>query len=210
MKRRNWFASTKPIARRCISRSMDGRRPRSKATRLLVALLVHQRHVRHSEFGDGVRAGFCLMGACQDCWVWTEEGERLRACTDRDPRRVAHRDPATGGDLAQSSVIVVGAGPAGVRCAETLVAAGLTPIVVDESRRDGGQIYRRQPEGFRRGYAALYGTAAVKAEALHRKFDALRAQIDYRPETLAWNVADGHLHRGAGRAAPRRCATTRW
>jgi hypothetical protein len=21
------------------------------------------------------------MGACQDCWVWTEAGERLRACS---------------------------------------------------------------------------------------------------------------------------------
>jgi NADH dehydrogenase/NADH:ubiquinone oxidoreductase subunit G len=37
--------------------------------------------VRQSEFGDETRAGFCLMGACQDCWVWTETGERLRACT---------------------------------------------------------------------------------------------------------------------------------
>jgi predicted molibdopterin-dependent oxidoreductase YjgC len=37
--------------------------------------------VRDSEFGDGPRAGFCLMGACQDCWVWTPEGQRLRACS---------------------------------------------------------------------------------------------------------------------------------
>ena len=48
---------------------------------LLVALLIHGRRVRDSEFGDGPRAGFCLMGACQDCWVWTESGERLRACS---------------------------------------------------------------------------------------------------------------------------------
>lgn len=48
---------------------------------LLVALLSHVRHVRESEFGDGKRSGFCLMGACQDCWVWTDSGERLRACT---------------------------------------------------------------------------------------------------------------------------------
>ena len=34
---------------------------------LLVALLMHGRRVRTSEFGDGTRAGFCLMGACQDC-----------------------------------------------------------------------------------------------------------------------------------------------
>src|SRR5438477_8828038 len=96
--------------------------------------------------------------------------------------------------MAQRGVIVVGAGPAGVRCAETLAAAGLTPTVIDEGRRDGGQIYRRQPDGFRRGYAALYGSEAAKAQALHRKFDALRAHIDYRPETLAWNVADSHVH----------------
>ena len=48
---------------------------------LLVALLTHGRRVRDSEFGDGPRAGFCLMGACQECWVWTAEGERLRACS---------------------------------------------------------------------------------------------------------------------------------
>ena len=48
---------------------------------LMVAMLNNVRHLRVSEFGDGKRAGFCLMGACQDCWVWTADGERLRACT---------------------------------------------------------------------------------------------------------------------------------
>lgn len=48
---------------------------------LMVAVLNNVRHLRVSEFGDGKRAGFCLMGACQDCWVWTADGERLRACT---------------------------------------------------------------------------------------------------------------------------------
>ncbi|HSW04662.1 (2Fe-2S)-binding protein [Aquabacterium sp.] len=48
---------------------------------LLVALMLHGRRVRDSEFGDGPRAGFCLMGACQDCWVWREDGQRLRACS---------------------------------------------------------------------------------------------------------------------------------
>jgi predicted molibdopterin-dependent oxidoreductase YjgC len=37
-------------------------------------------HVRISEFGDGGRAGFCWMGACQDCWVLVE-GRVARACT---------------------------------------------------------------------------------------------------------------------------------
>jgi predicted molibdopterin-dependent oxidoreductase YjgC len=48
---------------------------------LMVALLNNVRTLRESEFGDGRRAGFCLMGACQDCWVWTAHGTRLRACT---------------------------------------------------------------------------------------------------------------------------------
>jgi predicted molibdopterin-dependent oxidoreductase YjgC len=48
---------------------------------LMVAVLNNVSQLRESEFGDGQRAGFCLMGACQDCWVWTADGERLRACT---------------------------------------------------------------------------------------------------------------------------------
>ena len=48
---------------------------------VLVALLTQGRRVRDSEFGDGPRAGFCLMGACQDCWVDSESGERYRACS---------------------------------------------------------------------------------------------------------------------------------
>ncbi|MRV71723.1 NAD(P)-binding protein [Duganella sp. FT92W] len=96
--------------------------------------------------------------------------------------------------MAQPRVIIIGAGPAGVRCAQTLVAAGLRPTVVDENRRDGGQIYRRQPDNFTRPYAKLYGTEAASAQSLHESFDALRARVDYLPETLAWNIADGHLH----------------
>ncbi|WFR97824.1 2Fe-2S iron-sulfur cluster-binding protein [Rhizobium tumorigenes] len=30
-----------------------------------------------------LRLGFCLMGACQDCWLWHSDGRRLRACTSR-------------------------------------------------------------------------------------------------------------------------------
>lgn len=61
---------------------IDGHRVEALAgDTLMVALLNNTRHLRESEFGDGKRAGFCLMGACQDCWVWTADGERLRACT---------------------------------------------------------------------------------------------------------------------------------
>ncbi|TWC17543.1 MULTISPECIES: (2Fe-2S)-binding protein [unclassified Pseudomonas] len=49
---------------------------------LMVAMLTHVSVLRQSEFDPGRRAGFCLMGACQDCWVWTRSGERLRACSN--------------------------------------------------------------------------------------------------------------------------------
>ncbi|KEZ74642.1 MULTISPECIES: (2Fe-2S)-binding protein [Pseudomonas] len=49
---------------------------------LMVALLTRKATLRQSEFDPGRRAGFCLMGACQDCWVWTRSGERLRACSN--------------------------------------------------------------------------------------------------------------------------------
>ncbi|AEI77075.1 hypothetical protein CNE_1c17350 [Cupriavidus necator N-1] len=75
---------------------------------LLVALLLNGRRVRDSEFGDGPRAGFCMMGACQDCWVWTPAGERLRACSTPAEagmevltRPPAHHWPATP-DLQES------------------------------------------------------------------------------------------------------------
>lgn len=93
-----------------------------------------------------------------------------------------------------ASVIVVGAGPAGIRAAETLVAAGLRPVVIDEGQWSGGQIYRRQPTNFTRRHEALYGADADKARALHDGFDALRARIDYRPDTLAWTLRDDTLH----------------
>jgi predicted molibdopterin-dependent oxidoreductase YjgC len=48
---------------------------------LLTAILLHRAYVRRFEFGDADRAGFCLMAACQDCWVSLADGRRTRACT---------------------------------------------------------------------------------------------------------------------------------
>ncbi len=48
---------------------------------VLTAMLGTTGFLRQSEFGPERRAGFCLMGACQDCWVWQEEGPRIRACS---------------------------------------------------------------------------------------------------------------------------------
>ena len=48
---------------------------------VLVAVLTARNALRRHEFSGEPRAGFCLMGACQDCWVWLADGARVRACT---------------------------------------------------------------------------------------------------------------------------------
>ncbi|WP_334173819.1 (2Fe-2S)-binding protein [Pseudoxanthobacter sp.] len=47
---------------------------------VLSALLAHGGFLRVSEFLHRPRAGFCLMGACNDCVVWTADGSKLVAC----------------------------------------------------------------------------------------------------------------------------------
>ena len=96
-------------------------------------------------------------------------------------------------------IAIIGAGPAGIRAAETLVAHGVFPVLLDEAARAGGQIYRRQPANFKRSPTRLYGFEAHKATALHQTADALRGQLDYRPDTLVWNAEAGlldTLHQG--------------
>ena len=48
---------------------------------VLTAVLTSSSQLRLNEFSGAPRAGFCLMGACQDCWMQTAAGERLRACS---------------------------------------------------------------------------------------------------------------------------------
>ncbi|WP_426391137.1 FAD-dependent oxidoreductase [Variovorax sp. R-27] len=89
---------------------------------------------------------------------------------------------------------IVGAGPAGVRAAQTLVAHGLRAVVIDEASRAGGQIYRRPPASLsQRTARTLYGFESKRADAVHAAFDALRGSIDHHPDSLVWNAQDHKL-----------------
>jgi len=105
--------------------------------------------------------------------------------------------------------VIIGAGPAGIRAAQALVAAGLRPLVLDESLRAGGQIYRQPPAapGYTRTPATLYGFEHRKATRLHRLMAQLAPSIDYEPGSLVWNLADGVLdvmRDGSSRQVPYR------
>ncbi len=88
------------------------------------------------------------------------------------------------------AIVIVGAGPAGVRAAEVLARHRLRPILIDEAPKSGGQIYRQPPDAFHRPAKERYGFEATKATALHGALDRLRGKLDYRPSTLAWNIWD--------------------
>ncbi|PTM38573.1 NAD(P)/FAD-dependent oxidoreductase [Bosea sp. 124] len=93
--------------------------------------------------------------------------------------------------IGRAQPLVVGAGPAGIRAAQALVAAGLRPLVVDEAPSCGGQIYRQRLVPDERSARALYGSEAGKAQALHRDFAGLAGRIDYWPQALLWNLREG-------------------
>jgi predicted molibdopterin-dependent oxidoreductase YjgC len=68
--------------RRPISFTLDGIETEAlEGDTVLTAILTARQHLRIAEFTEAPRAGFCLMGACQDCWVATADGRSLRACT---------------------------------------------------------------------------------------------------------------------------------
>ena len=76
------FVRVAEKGRRTFEIVIDGKRAlAAEGDTLMVALLTSQEALRDSEFGDGRRAGFCVMGACQDCWVWLADHSRVRACT---------------------------------------------------------------------------------------------------------------------------------
>lgn len=92
------FVRVAETDRRPITLLIDGRSVQAlEGDTVLVAMLSAIAHVRTSEFGDDHRAGFCLMGACQDCWVWSGAGDRLRACstTVADGMTVSTTPPQT-------------------------------------------------------------------------------------------------------------------
>ncbi|RUU00349.1 NAD(P)/FAD-dependent oxidoreductase [Mesorhizobium sp. USDA-HM6] len=93
-------------------------------------------------------------------------------------------------------IVIVGAGPAGIRAAATLVDAGLHPVVIDEGYRAGGDRSARPPAGFVRTPEQLYGSEAAKANALHELFDRLAeaGRLTHRALSSVIAVHEGRLH----------------
>ena len=71
-----------PDTRRAVPFTLDGRACTGReGDNVLTAVLATTTQLREHETSGRPHAGFCAMGACQDCWMDTATGERLRACT---------------------------------------------------------------------------------------------------------------------------------
>ncbi|HVO02178.1 MAG TPA: FAD/NAD(P)-binding oxidoreductase [Candidatus Cybelea sp.] len=94
-----------------------------------------------------------------------------------------------------AGIVIVGAGPAGIRAAERLIDHGRAPILIDEAPRIGGRIYQQPPAdaGSRRDAEALYSTEAAKARDLVTTFERIKARLDYRPGTTVFEISDNRL-----------------
>jgi predicted molibdopterin-dependent oxidoreductase YjgC len=87
--RASWEFAVAGLFQRLVERTgadvpftIDGEPALAKEGDLLItAILLHRQNLRRFEFGAGARAGFCMMAACQDCWVLLADGRRVRACS---------------------------------------------------------------------------------------------------------------------------------
>jgi NADPH-dependent 2,4-dienoyl-CoA reductase/sulfur reductase-like enzyme len=100
---------------------------------------------------------------------------------------------ASGRRRIVTAVAVVGAGPAGVAAAATLISHGVRPVLIDQATRPGGQVYRRPAGEIGLDMARLLGVDYAKFRQFHDEADRIAGAVDYRPETLAWAVHDNAL-----------------
>lgn len=89
-----------------------------------------------------------------------------------------------------ATIVIVGAGPAGMSAAIAAVDGGCEVILVDEAGAPGGQIYR-QPQAPLRVPKVGTEQEVARKEALLREFERVRGRIQYRPHTTAHSLYAG-------------------
>lgn len=97
-------------------------------------------------------------------------------------------------------LVVIGAGPAGMRAASSASATGVDVVVLDERAAPGGQVYRNVATPAV-GNAALLGEDYARGAALVTAFRG--AGIDYRPDTFVWEITPERRVRVSGGSGAR-------
>lgn len=99
-----------------------------------------------------------------------------------------------------SSIVIIGAGPAGMAASAVLAAHGIRPVLIDEAEGPGGQIWRKPTAPVPPAFDRILGRAGARAHhAAHAAFAAVSASVDHRPRHLAWTVQNGEVFVVEGR-----------
>ncbi len=94
----------------------------------------------------------------------------------------------------QRSIVVVGAGPAGLAAATEAATRGAHVTLLDEAARPGGQIYRQAHSALGDSEYAEAGERARKHDILAR-FQSVASRVDYRPDANVYALfGNGELH----------------
>jgi len=144
------------------------------------------------------------MGVCYGCLVTVNGQPNIRACVtpvaagqqivlqdglgrfDPDASR-----PSPGRLVQQeASIVVIGAGPAGLSAALTAADQGAKVLVIDENPLPGGQIYRQLPEVFEVDAFEKLGRDYADGRALLNRVAQLSDVITIWNDALVWGVFD--------------------
>lgn len=118
------------------------------------------------------RGPVCGMGVCFECRATVDGVEHRRTCI------ATHVVPSfTARGAPYFDVAVVGAGPAGIAAACSAAESGARVILLDESPRPGGQIWRHRPSHVppaARAWLDRLERSSVDVRANAAVFDAVR------------------------------------
>lgn len=90
--------------------------------------------------------------------------------------------------------VIIGAGPAGLEAARTFVAAGIQPIILEETNFPGGQGTRRLHPRIEEHGQKIFGRNAYRKILLRQKDeDAVLSRCDYRSGTMAWAIYNNRV-----------------
>ena len=148
------------------------------------------------------RGLYCCMGTCHGCLVTVDGQPNVRACVTpvqagqqillQDGYGKIDIDPPgpQPGRLVRKlvSVVVVGAGPAGLSAAIAAARSGSRVLIIDENLQAGGQIYRQLPRNFSVNDPARLGSDYADGRSLLDRVYELSEIIEIWNNALVWSV----------------------
>jgi len=186
--------------------TIDGRTVSAYAGESIAAVLTAAgiRRIRHAPHHKDSRGLYCNMGVCHGCLVTVDGQPNVRACVTpvASGQQIVLQDglgrfdtdapqPSPGRLVRQkTSLVIIGAGPAGLCAAVAAANQGARVLVIDENPQPGGQIYRQLPETFQIEAPGKLGRDYADGRALLNQAAQFSDAITIWNDALVWGVFD--------------------